>query len=60
VEFPKKLYVQINEQGVWAFHTPTEAIEGDGPTEVAIYELVSSKVLGKVVVDIAPDAEAHK
>ena len=49
---PKKLYVRLDDEGyILAYGEPTDAVEDDGPSLVAEYEMVKKPVrLKKVVV----------
>jgi hypothetical protein len=47
--FPKALFVRADGDDFIAYATQTAAVEDDGPTEVARYELVEVKQLEKVV-----------
>lgn len=62
MEFPKKIYVRMCDEDadcLEAFSTQPDAVDGDGPTEVATYELVESHLLEKVtkVSDHIPESE---
>jgi hypothetical protein len=48
-EFPKELFVRKDQNDFLAFPARAQAVDEDGPTEVATYELVETKSLKKVV-----------
>ena len=60
-DFPDVLNIALDPkdhagkgQGLLAFRTEGEAIDGDGPTVVAKYKLVGLRTYGKHLVEVEP------